>query len=272
MKRDAQSIRISNSLPQSPAATAPSSEGAKGLGCACGQARQREPRGGRRSLVPSSPVLRPKRRGFTGGTWFRPSDRARPALRCRPAFPQKRPRSRGGSGGHFAFGKKAPRRPFCPLSAGGKWTPFSAPAGAELFSVGHKKGPFGPLFYLAESVGFEPTVLAHAGLVPHKSCAFAGAPLDQTASVAAHSGSLRHDGGTGRRFLKTGAKKGPCGPLFLSGGECGIRTHGACARRFSRPVPSTARPTLRMTPGKGRGELLCVYLQFSGVSSSTPPR
>ena len=28
-------------------------------------------------------VFRPKRRGFTGGTWFRPSDRARPALRCR---------------------------------------------------------------------------------------------------------------------------------------------------------------------------------------------
>ena len=39
----------------------------------------------------------------------------------------------GGSGGHFAFGKRAPRRPFCPLSAGGKWTPFSAPAGAEAF-------------------------------------------------------------------------------------------------------------------------------------------
>ena len=39
----------------------------------------------------------------------------------------------GGSGGHFALGKKAPRRPFCPLSAGGKWTPFSAPAGAEAF-------------------------------------------------------------------------------------------------------------------------------------------
>ena len=28
----------------------------------------------------------------------------------------------GGSGGHFALGIKAPRRPFCPLSAGGKWT------------------------------------------------------------------------------------------------------------------------------------------------------
>ena len=45
-----------------------------------------------------SPVLRLKRRGFTGGTWFRPSDRARPALRCRPAFPQKRPRSKRGAG------------------------------------------------------------------------------------------------------------------------------------------------------------------------------
>ena len=38
----------------------------------------------------------------------------------------------GGPGGHFALGAVAPRRPFCPLSAGGKWTPFSAPVGAEL--------------------------------------------------------------------------------------------------------------------------------------------
>ena len=38
----------------------------------------------------------------------------------------------GGSGGHFAFGTKAPRRPFCPLSAGGKWTnaPQQRAAGA----------------------------------------------------------------------------------------------------------------------------------------------
>ena len=49
----------------------------------------------RRGLPLRSPVPRPKRRGFTGGTWFRPSDRARPAMRCRPAFPQKRPRSGG---------------------------------------------------------------------------------------------------------------------------------------------------------------------------------
>ena len=62
----------------------------------------------------------------------------------------------GGSGGHFALGIKAPRRPFCPLSAGGKWT--NAP---QRFA--------------------------------------AGAPLDQTASVAGKTGSLRHDGGTRRR-------------------------------------------------------------------------
>ena len=31
-------------------------------------------------------------------------------------------RRTGGSGGHFALGAVAPRRPFCPLSAGGKWT------------------------------------------------------------------------------------------------------------------------------------------------------
>ena len=42
---DTQSMRVANSLPQSPAATAPSSEGAKGLGCACGPLPQREPSG-----------------------------------------------------------------------------------------------------------------------------------------------------------------------------------------------------------------------------------
>jgi len=51
--------------------------------------------------------------------------------RCRRRLPLSR--RTGGSGGHFALGIKAPRRPFCPLSAGGKWTPFSAPAGAEAF-------------------------------------------------------------------------------------------------------------------------------------------
>ena len=65
-----------------------------------------EARGGGRLLAPFSFVPRPKRRGFTGGTWFRPSDRARPALRCRPAFPQKRPRSRGGFRGAFRFPRK----------------------------------------------------------------------------------------------------------------------------------------------------------------------
>ena len=87
-----------------------------------------------------------------------------------------------------------------------------APRGTK---ASKKKGLSALFFYLAESVGFEPTVLAHAGLVPHKSCAFAGAPIDLTASVAAHSGSLRHDAGTGRRFLKTGAKKGLSALFFI---------------------------------------------------------
>ena len=90
-----------------------------------------------------------------------------------------------------------------------------AGTGRRFLKTGAKKGLAALFFYLAESVGFEPTVLAHAGLVPHKSCAFAGAPIDLTASVAGKTGSLRHDGGTGRRLLKTGAKKGPCGPLFF---------------------------------------------------------
>ena len=42
---DAQRKLAASSLPQSPAATAPSSEGAKGLGYTCGQAPQREPSG-----------------------------------------------------------------------------------------------------------------------------------------------------------------------------------------------------------------------------------
>ena len=60
--------------------------------------------------------------------------KAKPRGRRGAGVQQNRPlRVRtGGSGGHFALGKKAPRRPFCPLSAGGKWTPFSAPVGAEL--------------------------------------------------------------------------------------------------------------------------------------------
>ena len=211
MKRDAQREPAASSLPQSPAATAPSSEGAKGLGYRL-----------------SSPV--PRRR--------KPSPAADAGLGCRRNH-SLRGRT-GGSGGHFAFGKKAPRRPFCPLSAGGKWTPFSAPAGAELFSVGHKKGPFGPLFYLAESVGFEPTVLAHAGLVPHKSCAFAGAPIDLTASVAAHSGSLRHDAGTGRRFLKTGAKKGLSALFFCLAESVGfeptVLAHAGFQDRCLQPL------------------------------------
>ena len=44
---------------------------------ACHLPRQREARRGR-ERASFSIVPRPKRRGFTGGTWFRPSDRARP--------------------------------------------------------------------------------------------------------------------------------------------------------------------------------------------------
>ena len=56
-------------------------------------------------------------------------------------------RANGGSGGHFAFGKRAPRRPFCPLSAGGKWTPFSAPAGAEAFPAAQALWQTPPALY-----------------------------------------------------------------------------------------------------------------------------
>ena len=45
------------------------------------------------------------------------------------------------------------------------------------------------------SVHFPPV---ESGRMPRKT-GFAGAPVDLTASVAAHSGSLRHDGGTRRR-------------------------------------------------------------------------
>ena len=45
------------------------------------------------------------------------------------------------------------------------------------------------------SVHFPPV---ESGRFPRKT-GFAGAPVDLTASVAAHSGSLRHDGGTRRR-------------------------------------------------------------------------
>ena len=43
------------------------------------------------------PCPRPKRRGFTGGTWFRPSDRARPALRCRNGVSAETPAIEKGS-------------------------------------------------------------------------------------------------------------------------------------------------------------------------------
>ena len=58
----------------------------------------------------SSPVPRRAKR----------SPAADAGLGCRRKPPQSG--RTGGSGGHFALGIMAPRRPFCPLSAGGKWT------------------------------------------------------------------------------------------------------------------------------------------------------
>ena len=43
------------------------------------------------------PCPRPKRRGVTGGTWFRPSARARPALRCRNGVSAATPAIRCGA-------------------------------------------------------------------------------------------------------------------------------------------------------------------------------
>ena len=119
-KGDAQSKLVANSLPQSPAATAPSSEGAKGAVCRRGSA-QREPRGWNKVFCSAS------------------SESAN-----------------GGPGG------------ISPL--------VSRPPGGL-------------------SVHFPPV---ESGRFPRKT-GFAGAPVDLTASVAAHSGSLRHDGGTRRR-------------------------------------------------------------------------
>ena len=130
----------------------------------------REARGGRRSLA----LLHfAGRQGVVGGRSLcstLPAGKARG--RRGPEYRRKHPlRARtGGSGGHFALGVMAPRRPFCPLSAGGKWTN-----------------------------------------APQRSAA--GAPVDLTASVAAHSGFLRHDGGTRRRSPLCGqtaqARRGP---------------------------------------------------------------
>ena len=76
--------------------------------------------------------------------------------------------------------------------------------------------------------------------MPHKSCAFAGAPIDLTASVAAHSGSLRHDAGTGRRFLKTGAKKGLSALFFYLAESVGfeptVLAHAGFQDRCLQPL------------------------------------
>ena len=107
---------------------------------ACHLPRQRE---ARRKTGVCPFVPRPKRRGFTGGTWFRPSDRARPAVRRRNGVSAETPairrelspqategensqsvcsghpalRLRGGE--RFRACGRGERRP---LSTGGKWT------------------------------------------------------------------------------------------------------------------------------------------------------
>ena len=85
---------------------------------------------GRNHVPPVNPLLFRRRTGDGASSEKKPSPAADAGLGCSKNRPLRA--RTGGSGGHFAFGIKAPRRPFCPLSAGGKWTPFSAPAGAEL--------------------------------------------------------------------------------------------------------------------------------------------
>ena len=68
----------------------------------------------------------PKRRGLRGNM-VPPSNRARPAVRCRIALPQKR-RDCGGPGGHFIFRRSThPQFPLALFS----WT---APAARSLFA------------------------------------------------------------------------------------------------------------------------------------------
>ena len=122
-------------------------------------------------------------------------------LECRRKPPQNG--RTGGSGGHFALGIMAPRRPFCPLSAGGKWT--NAP---QRFAAG-------ALFY-------------------------------KTASVAAHSGSLRHDAGTRRRSPLCGQTTKRCGVhkagLLRSGMRRGIWLRILSLSRLRRQLPRQREP------------------------------
>ena len=82
-KRDTQSGRVANSLPQSPAATAPSSEGAKGLGCSLRDSLLRESQGaGERPPVPSSFAYRLKNAFLPKYCATSPSSVSPQRLRC----------------------------------------------------------------------------------------------------------------------------------------------------------------------------------------------
>ena len=169
-KRDAQSRLIANSLPQSPAATAPSSEGAKGLGCA---------------FRPPSPTGKKR------------SPAADAGLGCCRSHPL-----RGRTGGPGGISPLVQRPP------GGL------------------------------SVHFPPV---ESGRMPHRASAV-GAPVDLTASVAAHSGSLRHDGGTRRRSPLCGqTAQARRGPRFIESAlvarPCGLPPpYAALAARPRRAV------------------------------------
>ena len=79
-----------------------------------------EARGGRRSLAPHRFTGQPSPAGGRRTRDEKPSPAADAGLGYCRSHPLRG--RTGGSGGHFALGIKAPRRPFCPLSAGGKWT------------------------------------------------------------------------------------------------------------------------------------------------------
>ena len=87
-------------------------------GCTEGAGCERSPSAacGDSSLVRGSQALRGDESFLRG----KRSPAADAGLECRRRLPQNG--RTGGSGGHFALGTVAPRRPFCPLSAGGKWT------------------------------------------------------------------------------------------------------------------------------------------------------
>ena len=121
---------------------------------------------GRNHVPPVNPLLFRRRTGDGASSEKKRSPAADAGLGCRRRHPING--RTGGSGGHFALGTRAPRRPFCPLSAGGKWTPFSAPAGAEPSPAETPAIKVDPSF-LPETVA--------CAAVPRKT-GFAGAPFD----------------------------------------------------------------------------------------------